>query len=103
MTDLDAKVLPFLKDFVVEPFDQRKEDITIEDLLTMRSGIFWNEDSYADSTNDCDLMEASEDWLKFVLNHPMDTIPGVVFEYNSGVSVLLGKLVSIITGKRIDK
>ena len=33
----------------------------------------------------------------------MDTIPGTKYVYNSGVSVLLGKVVQIGTGKRIDK
>ena len=67
----------------------------------MRSGIDWDESIYSDA-DDCIIMEKSDDWIQYVLDKPMDTIPGLVFEYNSGVSVLLGKLVSIISGKRID-
>ena len=77
--------------------------MTLEDLLTMRSGIEWNEASYDESDNSCILMEASDDWIQFVLDHPSDTIPGTIFEYNSGASVLLGKIVRLSTGKRIDQ
>lgn len=68
----------------------------------MRSGLEWNED-YADQTNDCDLLEASDEWIQYVLNKPTDTIPGTSFDYNSGASVLLGKITRSIAGKRIDK
>ncbi len=98
-----VKVMPFFKEYTFDLTDPRKQDISLEDLLTMRSGIEWDEASYDDPDNDCILMEASDQWVNFVLNKPMDTIPGVVFEYNSGASVLLGKLVRIITGKRIDQ
>ncbi len=84
--------------------DRRRTDMTLEDLLTMRSGINWNEMiSYSDSTNSCILMEASDNWIQFVLDQPMREAPGTRFDYNSGVSVLLGKLIGISTGKRVDQ
>lgn len=101
MHDLNIKVTPFFKEYNIHPTDPRKNDISIEDLLTMRSGMDWDESIYSDA-DDCIIMEKSDDWIQYVLDKPMDTIPGLVFEYNSGVSVLLGKIVSIITGKRID-
>jgi len=100
---IETKVMPLFKYYGVDFKDIRKNDITIEDLLTMRSGLEWNEDDYNESINDCVQMEASNEWIKYVLNKPTDTIPGTRFEYNSGASVLLGKIVSIISGKRIDK
>lgn len=102
MSDLNIKVMPFFKEYALNSTDRRKNNISLEDLLTMRSGIDWNESTYGE-TDDCTIMEKSDKWVQFVLNKPMDTTAGVVFEYNSGVSVLLGKFVSIITGKRIDK
>ena len=84
--------------------DQRRKDVSLEDLLTMRAGINWNEMiSYDDSTNSCIIMEASVDWIQYVLDQPMREAPGTKFDYNSGVSVLLGKLVGIATGKRVDQ
>ena len=100
---VETKAMPFFKDYETTSRDGRKNNITIEDLLTMRSGIEWNEDDYTDPKNDCDLLEKSDEWIKYVLNKPTDTIPGTRFEYNSGASVLLGKITRSITGKRIDK
>ncbi len=100
--DLDRKVMPFFKEYGITSTDWRKNDISLEDLLTMRSGIEWDESAYGE-TDDCIIMEKSDNWIPYVLNKPMDTIPGVVFEYNSGASVLLGKIVRTITGKRIDQ
>jgi CubicO group peptidase (beta-lactamase class C family) len=70
----------------------------------MRSGIDWNsEGGYQDSTHSTVALENSEAWIQFVLDRPMDADPGTVFEYNDGVTVLLGKIVGVATGKRIDQ
>jgi len=84
------------------PLDDMKQQVTLEDLLTMRSGIEWDEDNYEDPNNSCTLLESSEDWIQFLLDLPLDTVPGDYFEYNSGNTVLLGKILQILTGKRID-
>lgn len=83
--------------------DPRRKAITLEDLLTMRSGIDWNESgSYENDNNSCIVMERSNAWIQYVLSQPMREPPGTKWEYNSGVSVLLGKLVGISTGRRVD-
>lgn len=83
--------------------DPRRRDMTLEDLLTMRSGIEWNESiPYTDPANSCLQLEAADDWIQYVLEQPMREAPGTVFDYNSGVSVLLGKIVREATGRRID-
>ena len=101
--DLNTKVKAFFSNYSIENKDKRLSDITIEDLLTMRSGLKWNEGEYTDITDDCIAMEASNDWIQFVLNKNFDSNPGEKFVYNSGVSVLIGKVVREITGKRIDQ
>lgn len=101
--NVSTKVMPMFTDYEIEALDKRKNAITIENLLTMRSGLMWQEGDYTDLSDDCIAMESSNDWIKYVLNKPTDTVPGTRFEYNSGASVLLGKIVRIITGKRIDK
>jgi hypothetical protein len=83
--------------------DPRRRTITLEDLLTMRSGIDWNEaGSYESDSNSCIIMERSDAWIQYVLSRPMREDPGTKWDYNSGVSMLLGKLVGISTGKRVD-
>ncbi len=100
---VDTAAMAYFTGYGVDLFDERRQAMTLEDLLTMRSGIEWDEENYDEANNSCILMENSDDWISFVLRHPMDTIPGEVFEYNSGASVLLGKIVREATGKRIDQ
>lgn len=84
--------------------DAWRRAMTLEDLLTMRSGIAWNEMiSYDDPANSCLQLEDSDDWVQYVIDQPMREAPGTVFDYNSGVSVLLGKIVREATGVRIDE
>jgi len=100
---VDVPALSYFDAYGPDMSDPRKGDMKLEDLLTMRSGIEWAEDTpYTDPNNSCILMEASEEWVPFVLAQPMDADPGTVFEYNSGVSVLLGEIVRQATGQRVD-
>lgn len=95
--------MSFLASYSPDLADLRRRAMTLEDLLTMRSGIDWNEMiSYDDETNSCTQLEASDAWIRFVLDRPMREDPGTRFDYNSGVSVLLGKIVRVATGQRID-
>lgn len=100
---VNLPAMSFFKSYKTGSTDPRRASMTVEDLLTMQSGIEWDEESYDEADNSCILMEASEDWIQFVLDNPMDRQPGEQFEYNSGASVLLGKIVREATGKRIDK
>jgi CubicO group peptidase (beta-lactamase class C family) len=103
ISGVDSSVWSFFMDYELDLSDERKRSLTIHALLTMQTGIEWDEENYNEADNSCILMEGSEDWIQFVLNHPMDAFPGSVFEYNSGASVLLGKIVRTATGKRIDE
>lgn len=95
--------MSFFEAYSPDMSDPRRVDITLEDLLTMRSGIEWNESgSYQSMENSCVQMEASDEWIEFVLGHPMREDPGTFWDYNSGVSVLLGKIVGVATGRRVD-
>jgi CubicO group peptidase (beta-lactamase class C family) len=103
IADVRVPGLSFFGAYEPDMSDHRRGEMSLEDMLTMRSGIDWNEmGSYADSANSCVQMEASDEWIRFVLDHPMREDPGTVWDYNSGVSVLLGKIVRVVTGQRID-
>ncbi|NOQ72823.1 MAG: serine hydrolase [Crocinitomix sp.] len=99
----DTTIMNQFSDFNIDKTDQQKMSITVEDLLSMRSGIEWDEEDYEELDNDCVLMELSDDWIQFVLDKPMDTIPGSTFKYNGGATVLLGKILREVTGKRMDE
>jgi CubicO group peptidase (beta-lactamase class C family) len=101
---VSVRAMSFFDAYDHDMSDPRKQAMTLEDMLTMRSGIEWNEMiSYSDESNSCIQMEASDEWIRFVLDRPMREAPGTVFDYNSGVSVLLGKIVGVATGQRIDR
>jgi len=101
---VETPAMSFFASYEPDLSDPRRQAMTLEDLLTMRSGIDWNEMiSYDDETNSCILLEESDDWIRFVLDRPMREDPGTRFDYNSGASVLLGKIVRTATGQRIDE
>ena len=100
---VDTPVMPFFEAYAPYVTDARKEAITLEDFLTMRSGISWvTEGGYDDSEHSTIKLEASDEWIRFVLDRPMDANPGTRYEYNDGVSVLLGKILREATGQRAD-
>jgi CubicO group peptidase (beta-lactamase class C family) len=101
---VDVPVLPYFEDYEHDTSDPRKQAITLQDLLTMRSGIEWNTSGpYGSGVHSTDHLEASDEWIQFVLDQPMDAEPGTVFEYNDGVSVLIGKILREATGQRADQ
>ncbi|MBK8249837.1 MAG: serine hydrolase [Gemmatimonadetes bacterium] len=71
--------------------------ITVEDLLTMRAGIAWDELStnYTDPTNPVGLMLATGDWIGYLLSQPMAAIPGTRYAYNTGATIVLGEVVGL--------
>ncbi len=95
--------MSFFESYAPDMSDPRRRAMTIEDLLTMQSGIDWNEMiSYDDESNSCLQLESSDTWIQYVIDQPMREEPGTRFDYNSGASVLLGKIVREATGQRID-
>lgn len=102
--DVQTRVMPVFSQYEPYTTDARKDATTLEDFLTMRSGIEWNTDGpYGSGVHSTDLLEASDEWIRYVLDQPTDTTPGSIFEYNDGVSVLLGKILWEATGQRADE
>ncbi|MBT5073990.1 MAG: serine hydrolase [Kordiimonadaceae bacterium] len=97
-------VSQFFTDYHYDLTDPRKSEATLEDFLTMRSGIEWaTEGGYGRSEHSTVLLEKSDQWIQFTLDQPMDNDPGTVYEYNDGASVLIGKIARQATGKRMDQ
>ena len=83
--------------------DPRATGMTLEDLLTMSAGIDWDEENYSADGNDCIIMEHSQDWVDYVLNKGMAVERSEVFNYNSGISVLLDQVLWKATGLHADR
>ncbi len=105
ISSVDAKVVDFLEGYEIANLDEWKRAMTLRDLLTMRAGIAWDEDTvpYTDPENSCAAMEQSDDWIQFVIDRPMSHEPGAVFVYNSGASELLALIIRHSTGKHVDE
>jgi hypothetical protein len=100
----EAPLLSFLQDYDLSRVDARLRSATLEDLLTMRSGIEWHEtDRPLDQTNTTLQLETSQDWVQFTLNQPLDAAPGEKWVYNSGGSHLMSAIVRQATGRTVDK
>ena len=79
--------------------DTEKGKITLEHMLTMSTGIPWDESyPYTDPRNDLNQMFYSVDPIKFVLEKSVVAPPGSLFIYNSGTTNLLGDVVRRSTG-----
>jgi CubicO group peptidase (beta-lactamase class C family) len=97
---INKTILSYFTDFELQNYDVRKENITIENLLTMSTGLEWNEltVSYLNPENSYRRLTGSENWVEFVLNQPMSNSPGSIFNYNSGASHLLSAILQKSTG-----
>jgi CubicO group peptidase (beta-lactamase class C family) len=100
---LDTPVLHWFDAARVKHVDARKRRMTLRHLLTMSSGLDWNEDlPYADPKNAASLMEATRDWVAFVIDRPMAHDPGTHYAYSSGVSELLADIFRKETGQDLE-
>jgi CubicO group peptidase (beta-lactamase class C family) len=77
--------------------DDRKRALTVRDVLTMRTGLDWNEDSYPGSPLE-QLNNLQTDWLRFVADWPMREQPGTRWQYNSGGVIALGGAIGLAAG-----
>lgn len=100
---LDTPVLRYFDAGKVQNVDELKRRLTLRHVLTMTTGLDWNEDvPYDDPRSDSSLMEAVDDWVQYVIDKPMAHPPGTVFNYSSGASELLAYIFQKETGQDID-
>ena len=103
-SSLDTPLLHYFDVSKVKNVDDRKRRITLKHVLTMTTGLDWNEEvAYDDPKNDSSLMEAADDWVQYVIDRPMAQEPGRVFNYSSGVSELLAHIFEKETGQDIEQ
>ena len=101
---LDTPLLNYFDLSKVKNVDDRKRRITLRHVLTMTTGLDWNEEvAYDDPKNDASLMEAADDWVQYVIDRPMAHEPGKIFNYSSGVSELLAHIFEKETCEDIEQ
>jgi CubicO group peptidase (beta-lactamase class C family) len=98
--NVNEKVLPYFPDTKVERIDDRKNALSIRDLLTMSTGLDWVEDgAYGSDGDTYTQMWKSDSQIKFILDRPMKGQPGKEFYYCSGASHLLSGILQKTTGE----
>lgn len=95
--DVHQPLSDFYPEYLGPGTDARKRAITLEDLLTMRSGLRWSEHEHGD--RDPLGMYRSMNSIPYVLHFPASEIPGRGFRYSTGNSQLLAGAIRRGTGK----
>lgn len=91
---VDQRVVDLLPGATFANDDARKQAMTLENLLTMTSGLDWEEGDPIYRK-----MYASDDWVQMVMDIPMKTDGGKQFLYCSGCSHVLSAIVEQASGK----
>lgn len=82
----------YLPEYMADLDDSAKLEITIEDLLTMRSGL------ETTSNRNYGRWVLSDDWVAFALQQPMVAEPGTRMLYSTGSTHLLSAIITRATG-----
>jgi CubicO group peptidase (beta-lactamase class C family) len=91
--NVEQPVLDFFPGRTVSNLDAKKEAMTLENLLTMRSGLKCQGES---TTRE---MMASPDWTQYAMDQPMTTEPGTRYDYCGLNPHLLSAIIQETTGK----
>ena len=92
ITDVRQPVSAFLADQFATRDDPRRQ-ITIEDLLTMRSGL------ESTSNRNYGVWVTSRNWVRHVLSRPLLNDPGTRMRYSTGNTHVLSAILTKATGK----
>jgi CubicO group peptidase (beta-lactamase class C family) len=98
--DMDKKIIDYFP-YYSSVLTGEKGDLTVKHLLTMTSGLDFDENTfpYGDQRNDVTALFNETDPIRFVLNKSMHASPGEVFHYNSGVTNVLGEIIRLQSEK----
>ena len=102
---LDKGVINNINDPISNYFDTEltnhpdKSTITINNLLTMQSGVDYNNEEQTDEI----LQNIPENSVDFILNQPINFPQGTAFHYNDGNPHLMSALIQKMTEKPTDE
>ena len=90
LSSVDQRMMDFFPEFAGQISDPRKEQITIEDMLQMRSGYPWEEFT----PPYLDILISNNNWLPRAVEFPLTSDPGTEFGYSNLTAHLLGVIVA---------
>jgi CubicO group peptidase (beta-lactamase class C family) len=79
LSSVDQKMMDFFPEFAGQITDPRKEQVTIRDLLQMRSGYPWEETT--PPYHDILFFSDNWHWLAHIVDFPLTSDPGTEFSY----------------------
>jgi CubicO group peptidase (beta-lactamase class C family) len=81
-----------------------KQNITLEHLLTMRSGLEWDDETYpySDPRNDMNRLFSSSDPIRYILSKELIETPGTYYAYRNCNTNVLGEIVRKASDLRLD-
>jgi CubicO group peptidase (beta-lactamase class C family) len=89
--DVEAPIAPFFPE-LARMKEPKKREITIEDLLSMRSGL------ESTSNRNYGAWVTSRNWVQYALNRPLLSEPGTLMDYSTGNTHLLSAILTKATG-----
>lgn len=101
--DVDERMAAFFPQYS-DLIDEKKYRITLEHLLTMTSGLEWNEIGrwFRDPEFDLVRLFVEPDPIEYVLSKDVVHEPGTYWYYNGGGVNMLGEVIRKASGLRID-
>ncbi len=98
---VDETIESLLPEYVSAIEDERVKDIKLKHMLTLTSGLEWDERSYpyGDSRNSEYHQVRSDDWVEYVLRRPLRDEPGSRWIYNTGSIHVLSAVIKSKTGQ----
>jgi len=92
LTGIGERILPHMHYATYGNPDPRKSQITLDDLLSMTSGLDCNDHSSTSPGRET-VLDKQPDWVKATLDLPMIADPGVTANYCSGGVSVVGRLI----------
>jgi CubicO group peptidase (beta-lactamase class C family) len=89
---LDTPIASYFPDLLAGEPDARKRKITVEDLLTMRSGL------ESTSSRNYGAWVQSANWVRYALRQPLLSDPGTTMQYSTGNTHLLSAILTKVSG-----
>ena len=86
--DVDQPIGTYFADMLRAPADARKRSVTIENLLTMRSGL------ESTSSRNYGAWVTSKNWVRYALSRDLESEPGAEMEYSTGNTHLLSAILT---------
>jgi CubicO group peptidase (beta-lactamase class C family) len=104
ITGVDEPVSQFFPE-IPELSEFPKSEITLENMITMSSGLQWDQTTYPilDSRNDIAGIQRAADPWRFYLSRPLVTAPGTQFLYSEASINVVGEVIKRTGGLRLDQ